>query len=105
MHGPVAMVREDFPALLVAPRSRVFEEMRGLARRLEGLGVEVAAISDDEGLLGSTRHGIPLGCSAPDWLLPFVTVVPGQLLALHLTFARGMNPDRPERLRKVTKTF
>ncbi|MGE5620623.1 MAG: SIS domain-containing protein [Sphingomonadaceae bacterium] len=104
MHGPLAMVEPGFPALMVAPGGVTFEEMSGLARRLSELGVEVAAISDRRELLDSVAVPIPLRGSVKEWLHPFVTVVPGQLLALHLTLAKGLDPDRPRRLSKVTRT-
>ena len=93
-----------FPALLLAMGGVVFEEMRQLAGQLAELGVEVVAISDQREILLSAAEGIPLGCTVPDWLSPLVTVVPGQWLALHLALVRGLDPDRPRRLAKVTKT-
>ena len=46
---------------------------------------------------------IPL--DLPEELTPLVTALPGQLLALHLSLARGLDPDTPRGLRKVTKTY
>jgi glucosamine--fructose-6-phosphate aminotransferase (isomerizing) len=40
----------------------------------------------------------------PEWLSPIVAVVPGQLFALHLTVAKGYDPDQPLGLQKVTLT-
>jgi len=40
----------------------------------------------------------------PEELTPLVTVLPGQLLALHLSLARGLDPDSPRGLSKVTRT-
>jgi glucosamine--fructose-6-phosphate aminotransferase (isomerizing) len=36
--------------------------------------------------------------------MPIAAILPGQLLAFHLTRARGMDPDRPRHIRKVTLT-
>ncbi len=104
MHGPLAMVEAGFPALLVAPGGSAFPEMQRLARRLVGLGVEVIGISDRPELLRTATEGVP-SVPTPEWLSPVVTVVPGQSLALHLTLARGLDPDRPRRLAKVTRTI
>ncbi len=104
MHGPLAMVEPGFPVVLVAPGGATFGEMSRLAQRLKEYGVEVVAISNRRSLLESVTMPIPMGGSVKEWLYPFITVVPGQLLALHLTLARGLDPDRPRRLSKVTKT-
>ena len=103
MHGPVAMVEPGLPALLVAPSGAAFQEMKGLAERLSRMGAEVIAISDRADLPESAMR-ISVPSTAGDWLSPFVTVVPGQWLALHLAQARGLDPDRPRRLSKVTRT-
>jgi fructoselysine-6-P-deglycase FrlB-like protein len=40
----------------------------------------------------------------PEWLHPIATIVPGQLLAMHLARARGLDPETPRWIRKVTLT-
>ena len=40
----------------------------------------------------------------PEWLGPIVSIVAGQLHAFHLTRARGLDPDAPRNLAKVTRT-
>jgi glucosamine--fructose-6-phosphate aminotransferase (isomerizing) len=40
----------------------------------------------------------------PEWLTPVAAIVPGQTLALHLALARGVSPDTPRGLQKVTLT-
>ncbi|MHB0869424.1 MAG: SIS domain-containing protein, partial [Chloroflexota bacterium] len=104
MHGPVAMVEPGFPVLLVAPGGVAFEEMSELALRLKQMGVEVVAISDRREMVDLAAVLIPLRGSVKEWLYPFITVVPGQQLALHLALAKGLDPDRPRRLSKVTRT-
>jgi glucosamine--fructose-6-phosphate aminotransferase (isomerizing) len=39
-----------------------------------------------------------------EWLSPLCAVVPGQLLALHLALAKGIDPEHPRGLNKVTRT-
>ena len=104
MHGPLAMVEPGFPAILVAPGGTTFGDMSRLAQRLKEFGVEVFAISNRRSLLEQSAVPIPLGGSVEEWLHPFITVIPGQLMALHLALAKGLDPDRPRRLSKVTRT-
>jgi len=40
----------------------------------------------------------------PSWLAPIVEIVPAQLYAYHLTVARGLDPEHPRTIRKVTET-
>jgi glucosamine--fructose-6-phosphate aminotransferase (isomerizing) len=43
--------------------------------------------------------------SLPEWLSPMIAVIPGQLMAYHLTSVKGYDPDHPRGLTKVTKTL
>ena len=52
--------------------------------------------------LGRWPLALPEGI--PEWLAPIVAVVPGQLFALGLSLARGLDPDAPRGLTKVTYT-
>jgi glucosamine--fructose-6-phosphate aminotransferase (isomerizing) len=104
LHGPVAMIDRGFPALLVAPSGRVLGDLSSLAATLGERGAELVAISDDEGVLGRARAGLRLPAGMPEWVSPLVAVVPGQLWAVALARTRGLDPDRPRGLSKVTET-
>ena len=98
LHGPVAMVEEGLPALLVAT-GQAAPEVGPLVSRLP----ERIVVSDRQDLLAGAS--LPLPCpAAPDWLSPLAAVVPGQLFAVALAKARGIDPDSPRGLRKVTET-
>lgn len=47
---------------------------------------------------------LPIPADAPEWLSPILAVMPGQLLGLHLSLAKGLSPDSPRGLSKVTVT-
>jgi len=103
-HGPIAMVQEGFPALLVAPRGRTSDDMLALARELAARRAETLIISDHPGLLRLARTALRLPLGVPEWLSPIPAVVPGQLFARHLAGAKGYPVDRPRGLRKETIT-
>jgi glucosamine--fructose-6-phosphate aminotransferase (isomerizing) len=65
----------------------------------------VVAISDDASVLSRARVGLRLPSAVPEWLSPLVCVVPGQLFAVALARARGLDPDRPRGLTKITETL
>jgi len=52
--------------------------------------------------LGRWSIAIPAG--VPEWLRPIVSIVPAQLFAYHLTVAKGLDPETPRGLSKVTRT-
>jgi glutamine---fructose-6-phosphate transaminase (isomerizing) len=104
LHGPLAMIDRGFPALLVAPTGRVFADLERLAETLEARSAETVVISDDPAMLARARMSLALPAGAPEWLSPMVAVVPGQLFAVALARARGLDPDRPRGLTKVTET-
>ena len=56
------------------------------------------------GCAGATGD-VELPRALPEALSPLAAVLPGQLLALHLSLARGLDPDRPRGLSKVTRTL
>jgi glucosamine--fructose-6-phosphate aminotransferase (isomerizing) len=104
-HGPIAMVETGFPAVLVAVGETMRGEMIELRDALRERGANLVVLGDDE----TTRHPddawLPVPSGLPEWLTPLVDILPGQLLAYHLTLARGSDPDRPRTLHKVTLTY
>jgi glucosamine--fructose-6-phosphate aminotransferase (isomerizing) len=103
-HGPVAIVERGFPAVVVAPDGVVYPDMLALTRELAAHEAELIVISDQDELLALARTPLRLPHPLPEWLSPFTSVVPGQLLALHVTLAKGYDPDHPRGLKKVTET-
>ncbi len=104
-HGPIATIYRGFPVILVSPRGPVFEDIFELIERLTALRAEMLVISDDSALLQQAHLPLPIAGNLPEWLVPLVAVLPGQLFATRLTVVKGLNPDNPEGLTKVTETF
>jgi len=104
LHGPVAMVHRGFPVLLVAPSGQATEDASTLMDLLTTRGARVIAISDRADILERAEARIQLPAGIPEWLSPIVAVVPGQLWASALARAKGIDPDRPRGLSKVTLT-
>jgi glucosamine 6-phosphate synthetase-like amidotransferase/phosphosugar isomerase protein len=104
VHGPIAVVDHDTPALLVAAGDGpILPEMTGLARRIAGTGADVYGIGGDQEFAAACRSALP-GPSLPEHLAPFALIVPGQLLVEALARAKGLDPDAPRGLDKVTQT-
>lgn len=104
-HGPIATATRGFPVVLIAPRGAISEDMLDLIQRLKQRHAELLIISDEQSILADAHLPLPIPEGLPEWLTPLVAVVPGQLFAYQLTLEKGMNPDQPEGLTKVTETL
>lgn len=104
-HGPIAMIQEGFPVIMVAPTGVVSADLLALAKELAKLRAEQLIISDDHPLLAQAHLAMPLPAEVPEWLSPVVAVLPGQLFGLNLAQLKGLDPDNPIGLRKVTETL
>ena len=104
LHGPIAVVDPATPALLVAAADGpVLPGMVALTGRLAGIGAHVYGIGGDPAFVAACRTALP-GTALPEHLAPMALIVPGQLLVEALARAKGIDPDAPRGLRKVTQT-
>ena len=104
LHGPLALVEQGFPAVVIAPSGVLLPDAHGLVSTLRELGADLLVISDDPAALAMADLPLPLPAGVPEWLSPLTAIVPGQLFALHLAAVRRLDVDRPRSLRKVTQT-
>lgn len=103
-HGPVALVAKGFPVLAIVPQGPLVNEMTEFLAELRGRGAELLMISAHEPALSLAQTPLPLPPDIPEWLSPLVAVVPGQILALGITLAKGYDIDQPRNIHKVTLT-
>ena len=81
------------------------DSLESLLERLrDELDAAIAVASDRPEALALARWPFRLPAGTPEWLGPIVSIVVGQLHAMHLTLARGLDPEAPRNLRKVTRT-
>jgi glutamine---fructose-6-phosphate transaminase (isomerizing) len=104
LHGPLALAEPGHPILAIAPSGAAAADVDALLERLGELGVERIVLSDRDEAVALGPVGIRLPSGVPDWLMPIVAIVPGQLLARHLAIARGLDPEQPRWIGKVTLT-
>ncbi len=113
MHGPIAMVTHSFPAFLFAPSGVTWPSSKELVEKLHGLGAETLVITDrgnKEAKDVSRAVVLPMslackGAVPVELFTPIPYIVPAQLFAAHLASIKGLNPDQPRTLSKVTKTM
>jgi glucosamine--fructose-6-phosphate aminotransferase (isomerizing) len=104
MHGPIAAVTRERPAIVIAPSGRTLKSMRVAVDEVRARGSKVVAISDDRAFLEESDTQLPLVRKVPEWLSPLLTVIPGQVAAVRLAQLRGANIDSPAGLNKITLT-
>ena len=99
-HGPMALIEEGYPLLIFATRGPTQASLLQLASEMRGRGARVllAAPSD------VAERDLTLPVAATPDLDPIVAVQAFYVMAARLAEARGMDPDRPRHLSKVTKT-
>ena len=105
IHGPLALNEAGFPTFCVAPTGATEGDMDVVIERLGGeLEAHLLIVSDSVELRDKGAWSLPLPANVPEWLMPIVSIVPGQLHARHVTYAKGGDPERPRSIRKVTLT-
>jgi glucosamine--fructose-6-phosphate aminotransferase (isomerizing) len=97
-HGPIAIVEQGFPVLAFLAGGPAHADMADLVSDLRGRGADVYVAAPDD------KAELPLPEDVPDGLAPIVAVVRAQQVALALARVRGLDPDAPAGLSKVTAT-
>jgi glucosamine--fructose-6-phosphate aminotransferase (isomerizing) len=105
LHGPLALVERHFPIILFAPPGVTRRGVRELIERLRELRADTLVITDDEEIARLSTRSIAMPEETGEFLAPIPYIVPGQLFAALLADAKGLNPDTPRSLSKLTRTL
>ncbi|MDC7677227.1 SIS domain-containing protein [Asticcacaulis machinosus] len=100
-HGPMAIVGEGFPIIAFAPSDSAGDDVRAVATEFSGRGADVW-LADTKGQ-GEGQGNLP-ALAAEAVLEPLLMVASFYRLANALSIARGLDPDSPPHLNKVTRT-
>jgi glucosamine--fructose-6-phosphate aminotransferase (isomerizing) len=100
-HGPIALITEDMPVVILAPRDKVYEKILGNIQEVKARdGVVIAICSDgDEDLARKVDHCLTVPRTSP-LLTPILLTIPMQLLAYHIAVRKGCDVDQPRNLAK-----
>jgi glucosamine--fructose-6-phosphate aminotransferase (isomerizing) len=98
-HGPIALLGEGTPVVVVATDSPVFEKVVSNMQEVRARGAMVIAVGGDAAVPYADEV---LRVPAADWMLqPLLAVIPLQLLAYRIARLRGLNVDQPRNLAKT----
>ena len=78
--------------------------MKELLTKVNDIGAETIVISSEASALKTARRGIKLPQGINELLTPIPYIIPAQLFAALLARAKGLSPDQPRSLSKVTRT-
>jgi len=104
LHGPIAMVGKSFPAFLFTPGGPTWPVMKEMLARLASLQAETLVITDKANQ-EAPKDAIRLAARLTDLYTPIPYIIPAQLFAATLAEVKGLDPDRPRGLTKVTQTL
>ncbi len=99
-HGPLALIDETMPVIVLAPRNHLFEKIASNIHEVQARGGEVFIFSDQpkSEFNGACTHiAMP---TIPDFIAPIAYTIPLQLLAYHIAVLKGTDVDQPRNLAK-----
>lgn len=102
-HGPFAMLTSSIPVLFFAAQDAVLEDVNVMLDKLTAKNLEVVVVSNDTETLkkGTEAFRIP---ECDPVVSPFLCAAFAQMFACKLSLSKGLNPDKPRDLNKVTIT-
>jgi glucosamine--fructose-6-phosphate aminotransferase (isomerizing) len=101
-HGPIALVDENMPVIVIAPHDKVFEKTFSNMQEVAARGGRLILMTDAEGARAAKAHTtvtLTLPTVHPA-VAPIVYAVPVQLLAYHTAVLMGTDVDQPRNLAK-----
>ncbi|MDE2357720.1 MAG: glutamine--fructose-6-phosphate transaminase (isomerizing) [Alphaproteobacteria bacterium] len=100
-HGPIALIDESTPVIIVAPSDAAFEKTRSNMSEVIARNGQVVLITDAEGLAHAPAEARTIVAPTCDPVIaPLIFAVPLQLLAYQVGLAKGADVDQPRNLAK-----
>src|SRR5918911_783124 len=105
LHGPLAMVERHFPIFAFAPPGVTLAGVRELLARLKELRADTLVFTSDAEAASLATRSVLLPPEIGETLAVIPYIIPAQLFAALLADAKGLDPDAPRSLAKVTRTL
>ncbi len=99
-HGPIALIDENMPVVVVAPRDSVYPKVLSNMREVKARGGYLVAVTTEPNGLAELADEVFIVPSTEDSLQPIISSIPLQLLAYHIGVMRGCDVDKPRNLAK-----
>ncbi len=105
LHGPLAVVERHFPIFTFAPPGVTLAGVKELLGRLKELRADTLIFTSDREAASLCTRACMLPSEIDEMLAVIPYIIPAQLFAALLADAKGLNPDAPRSLAKVTRTL
>ncbi len=101
-HGPIALIDEDMPVIVIAPHDRIFEKTVSNMQEVAARGGKIILITDKKGAAECTTETLATIVlpDVPDIITPIIYALPIQMLAYHTAVFMGTDVDQPRNLAK-----
>jgi len=101
-HGPIALIDEHMPVVVIAPNDRIFEKTVSNMQEVAARGGRIILITDEEGVFRASLQQFEtiVMPTVPEFIAPIVYALPIQMLAYHTAVALGTDVDQPRNLAK-----
>lgn len=101
-HGPIALLDESVPVIVLCPSDRTYGKSMGNLHEAKAREAQVIAVcTRGDQQARDAAHAVLEVPKVPEWLLPFLTVIPLQLYAYHVADQKGTDVDQPRNLAKT----
>ena len=101
-HGPIALIDETMPVIVIAPYDNVFEKTASNMQEVAARGGKIILVTDPRGAKEAAIASVET-ITLPDMsstVTPLVYAIPVQLIAYHTAAAIGTDVDQPRNLAK-----
>jgi glucosamine--fructose-6-phosphate aminotransferase (isomerizing) len=102
VHGPIAAIDPLFPVWTIASRDETLPAVLEAAARARSAGAALVASGNAAADVTGASFVLPVPTPSRPLFSPLLSVLPGQLFAAALSRVKGLDPDRPDGLSKVT---
>lgn len=100
-HGPIALIDENLPIVIMAPSGRLFEKVMSNMQEVKSRGGTLIAVTSGENkAFRNLADKIIVIEESNEYLTPVLLTIPLQLLAYHIAVLRGCDVDQPRNLAK-----
>ena len=103
-HGPLALLDDEIPVFVIAPKGKISGDAKALMRVLNKYGIQTVAVTNDISISKTASLVISIPKGITDFTSPFLSAVAMQIFACRLSIAKGLDPDNPRNIKKVTIT-
>ncbi len=99
-HGPLALVDDKMPVIAVAPNDELLEKLKSNLHEVSARGGQLIVFVDDAKTWPANGARLVPVPTCGSWIAPIIYTIPLQLLAYHVSVAKGTDVDQPRNLAK-----